>query len=169
MQGVGFCLAIQPADEDIGIIGRKYATLSGCKMCSLIHSAKTPSSPHAHTRKKEEIFLLFFTCSKIYCYNAENFMTGYRTVFDRENLKLAWSRSNCEFSFLSIDIKEGSNLPSVMWFASGGSYAMYWKLEPVISLGIKMPTASCLPCLKYSFVFYLGDSLNWLSCLNRLN
>lgn len=47
-------------------------------------------------------------------------MTGYRMVFDRENLKLAWSRSNCEFSFLSIDIKEGSNLPSVMWFASGG-------------------------------------------------
>lgn len=25
-------------------------------------------------------------------------MTGYRTVFDRENLKLGWSRSNCEFS-----------------------------------------------------------------------
>lgn len=30
-------------------------------------------------------------------------MTGYRTVFDRENLKLGWSRSNCEFSeFLDI-------------------------------------------------------------------
>lgn len=30
-------------------------------------------------------------------------MTGYRTVFDRENLKLGWSRSNCEFSgFLEI-------------------------------------------------------------------
>lgn len=25
-------------------------------------------------------------------------MTGYRTVFDRENLKLGWSHSNCEFS-----------------------------------------------------------------------
>jgi len=23
-------------------------------------------------------------------------MTGYRLVFDRENKKLAWSRSNCE-------------------------------------------------------------------------
>ncbi|KAK1302592.1 Aspartic proteinase-like protein 1 [Acorus calamus] len=27
--------------------------------------------------------------------NAENFMMGYRLVFDRENLKLGWSRSNC--------------------------------------------------------------------------
>ncbi|KAJ9177647.1 hypothetical protein P3X46_012842 [Hevea brasiliensis] len=48
MQGVaGFCLAIQPTDEDIGTIG-------------------------------------------------QNFMTGYRVVFDRENLKLGWSRSDCE-------------------------------------------------------------------------
>ncbi|KAF2284095.1 hypothetical protein GH714_018939 [Hevea brasiliensis] len=48
MQGVaGFCLAIQPTDEDIGAIG-------------------------------------------------QNFMTGYRVVFDRENLKLGWSRSDCE-------------------------------------------------------------------------
>ncbi|CAL1408938.1 unnamed protein product [Linum trigynum] len=43
----GFCLAIQPADGDIGIIGL-------------------------------------------------NFMSGYRMVFDRENLKLGWSRSKCE-------------------------------------------------------------------------
>ena len=28
-------------------------------------------------------------------------MTGYRMVFDRENLKLGWSRSNCEFYSLS--------------------------------------------------------------------
>ncbi|KAJ4715659.1 Aspartic proteinase-like protein 1 [Melia azedarach] len=48
IQGViGFCLAIQPADGDIGTIG-------------------------------------------------QNFMTGYRMVFDRENLKLGWSRSNCQ-------------------------------------------------------------------------
>lgn len=32
---------------------------------------------------------------------AENFMTGYRVVFDRENLKLGWSNSKCEFSFFS--------------------------------------------------------------------
>ncbi|XP_050206552.1 aspartic proteinase-like protein 1 [Mercurialis annua] len=44
---IGFCLAIQPTEEDIGTIG-------------------------------------------------QNFMTGYRVVFDRENLKLGWSRSNCE-------------------------------------------------------------------------
>ncbi|KAJ6996626.1 aspartic proteinase-like protein 1 isoform X2 [Populus alba x Populus x berolinensis] len=46
IQGViGFCLAIQPADGDIGTIG-------------------------------------------------QNFMTGYRVVFDRENLKLGWSRGD---------------------------------------------------------------------------
>lgn len=27
-------------------------------------------------------------------------MTGYRVVFDRENLKLGWSHSNCEFFLL---------------------------------------------------------------------
>ncbi|KAJ8769578.1 hypothetical protein K2173_005181 [Erythroxylum novogranatense] len=48
MEGMaGFCLAIQPADGDIGTIG-------------------------------------------------ENFMTGYRVVFDRENLKLRWSHSTCD-------------------------------------------------------------------------
>ncbi|KAJ9670802.1 hypothetical protein PVL29_027000 [Vitis rotundifolia] len=52
---VGFCLAIQPTDGDIGILG-------------------------------------------------QNFMTGYRMVFDRENLKLGWSRSNCEFYGLSQSI-----------------------------------------------------------------
>lgn len=51
---VGFCLAIQPTDGDVGIIG-------------------------------------------------QNFMTGYRLVFDRENLKLGWSRSNCQ------DLSENNN------------------------------------------------------------
>lgn len=55
---VGFCLAIQPTDSDIGTIGRKY-----------------------------------------------NFVMGYRVVFDRENMKLGWSRSNCE------DRNGGSRLP----------------------------------------------------------
>ncbi|XP_051127161.1 aspartic proteinase-like protein 1 isoform X3 [Andrographis paniculata] len=44
---VGFCLAIQRTDEELGIIG-------------------------------------------------QNFMTGYKIVFDRENFKLGWSRSSCE-------------------------------------------------------------------------
>ncbi|KAL6959296.1 cathepsin D [Sarracenia purpurea var. burkii] len=57
MQGMnGFCLAIQPTDEDVGTIG-------------------------------------------------QNFMTGYRIVFDRENLKLGWSHSNCQ------DLSDGSRLP----------------------------------------------------------
>ena len=33
-------------------------------------------------------------------------MAGYRMVFDRENLKLAWSRSDCEFPSLLIYIKD---------------------------------------------------------------
>ncbi|KAF5458104.1 hypothetical protein F2P56_022164 [Juglans regia] len=35
----------------------------------------------------------------------QNFMTGYRIVFDRENLKLAWSRSNCQ------DLSDGKRMP----------------------------------------------------------
>ncbi|PHT31846.1 Aspartic proteinase-like protein 1 [Capsicum baccatum] len=35
----------------------------------------------------------------------QNFMTGYRMVFDRENLKLGWSRSDCE------DLTDGNRLP----------------------------------------------------------
>ncbi|KAK9271854.1 hypothetical protein L1049_002219 [Liquidambar formosana] len=53
---VGFCLAIQPADGDIGTIG-------------------------------------------------QNFMTGYRMVFDRENLKLGWSPSNCQ------DLSDNKRMP----------------------------------------------------------
>ncbi|KAA8546851.1 hypothetical protein F0562_003280 [Nyssa sinensis] len=53
---VGFCLAIQPTDGDIGTIG-------------------------------------------------QNFMTGYRMVFDRENLKLGWSSSNCQ------DLSDGKRMP----------------------------------------------------------
>ncbi|KAL2498777.1 Aspartic proteinase-like protein 1 [Abeliophyllum distichum] len=53
---VGFCLAIQPTDEDIATIG-------------------------------------------------QNFMTGYRMVYDRENFKLGWSRSNCQ------DLSEGDRMP----------------------------------------------------------
>ncbi|KAM5577365.1 aspartic proteinase-like protein 1 [Rosa sericea] len=53
---VGICLAIQPADGDIGTIG-------------------------------------------------QNFMTGYRTVFDRENMKLGWSRSKCQ------DLGDAKSMP----------------------------------------------------------
>ncbi|XP_031264338.1 aspartic proteinase-like protein 1 isoform X1 [Pistacia vera] len=53
---IGFCLAIQPTDGDIGTIG-------------------------------------------------QNFMTGYRVVFDRENLKFGWSHSDCQ------DLSDSKNLP----------------------------------------------------------
>ncbi|KAH7520649.1 hypothetical protein FEM48_Zijuj08G0167600 [Ziziphus jujuba var. spinosa] len=53
---VGFCLAIQPANEDIGTIG-------------------------------------------------QNFMIGYRMVFDRETMKLGWSDSNCQ------DLSDAKNMP----------------------------------------------------------
>ncbi|KAI5405999.1 aspartic proteinase-like protein 1 isoform X2 [Lathyrus oleraceus] len=35
----------------------------------------------------------------------QNYMTGYRLVFDRENKKLAWSRSNCQ------DLSLGKKMP----------------------------------------------------------
>ncbi|XP_052190660.1 aspartic proteinase-like protein 1 isoform X2 [Diospyros lotus] len=51
-----FCLAIQPTDGDLAIIG-------------------------------------------------QNYMTGYRLVFDRENLKLCWSPSNCQ------DLSDAKTMP----------------------------------------------------------
>ncbi|RVW56074.1 Aspartic proteinase-like protein 1 [Vitis vinifera] len=35
-------------------------------------------------------------------YYAENFMWGYRMVFDRENLKLGWSTSNCKLHYVFL-------------------------------------------------------------------
>ena len=103
VQGVdGFCLAIQPTGEDIGTIGREYATFFGYKMCTLIYSITI-----LHSSIK---ILLFFSLKRFLNFyfksNAENYMTGYRMVFDRENLKLAWSRSDCEFPSLLIYIKD---------------------------------------------------------------
>ncbi|CAN1814965.1 Aspartic proteinase-like protein 1 [Linum perenne] len=64
VQGItGFCLAIQPADGDIGILGL-------------------------------------------------NFMTGYRIVFDRENLKLGWSRSKCEDEIIWVPGNPSGTTPS---------------------------------------------------------
>ncbi|CAN0864522.1 Aspartic proteinase-like protein 1 [Linum grandiflorum] len=63
-QGItGFCLAVQPADGDIGILGL-------------------------------------------------NFMTGYRIVFDRENLKLGWSRSQCEDEIVWVPGNPTGTTPS---------------------------------------------------------
>ena len=99
---IGFCLAVQPGDEEIGIIGRKRGT----KNCS-----------------KDPIplcFLLFVIYSTWEFPYAENFMTGYRMVFDREALKLGWSRSSCEFSDFRYICQFFSHWGlSLMWLRSG--------------------------------------------------
>ena len=44
---------------------------------------------------------LIHSCNIHYIYlHAENFMTGYRVVFDRENMVLGWKESNCEYTSL---------------------------------------------------------------------
>lgn len=46
--------------------------------------------------------LQFFNSNKFFFLgNAENLMRGYHLVFDRENLKLGWSSSNCELNLSS--------------------------------------------------------------------
>lgn len=32
-------------------------------------------------------------------------MTGYRIVFDRDNMNLGWKESNCEYNFAFLSIK----------------------------------------------------------------
>lgn len=45
--------------------------------------------------------VLICTCkllmTLINTFGAENYMMGYRIVFDREHMKLAWSKSNCKY------------------------------------------------------------------------
>lgn len=36
-------------------------------------------------------------CLHFFCYSAENFMTGYRIVFDREKLMLGWKKTDCKY------------------------------------------------------------------------
>lgn len=48
-------------------------------------------------KKKNEIYHKSLSAVVIFS-SVENFMTGYRMVFDREKLKLGWSSSNCEYS-----------------------------------------------------------------------
>lgn len=80
-----FCLALQPTDLEFGIIGREY--YSALSLC--IHI----------------VFHSFYTDSDK-CEIAENYMTGYRVVFDMENLKLGWSNSNCKYlCFCHLDLK----------------------------------------------------------------
>uniref|UniRef100_A0A804NXS8 Peptidase A1 domain-containing protein n=1 Tax=Zea mays TaxID=4577 RepID=A0A804NXS8_MAIZE len=69
----GFCLAVLPSTEPIGIIARK--------------------SPNVTTR-----FVLLVFSVHTYCKfpNAENFLVGYHVVFDRESMKLGWYRSECK-------------------------------------------------------------------------
>ncbi|PKA58081.1 Aspartic proteinase-like protein 1 [Apostasia shenzhenica] len=74
---VGFCLALQSSAESLGTIGREYLILT-----IFSFSFETRMCP-------------LTVCSELAINHAENFMTGYDMVFDRENLKLGWSRSDC--------------------------------------------------------------------------
>ena len=46
--------------------------------------------------KQQKMHLAYYLS---YVHYAENFMMGYRLVFDWENLKLGWSHSNCKSTF----------------------------------------------------------------------
>lgn len=53
--------------------------------------------------------------------NAENFMTGYRIVFDREKMVLGWTPSDCEYRYYLNTgcIFLGSNMVCILkWFLS---------------------------------------------------
>jgi hypothetical protein len=61
---------------------------------------------------------------------------------------------------LSIDIKEGSNIPSVMWFESRGPYKPHytWKQSFHLELRCQHAAASCLP---YWFKFFQQAELQF--------
>lgn len=45
------------------------------------------------------LFVGYFIYMEITDFYAENFMTGYRVVFDRERLVLGWEKFNCKYYF----------------------------------------------------------------------
>lgn len=84
-----FCLALQSSQESLGTIGRE-------------HSSTTKLDPYKFSfHINFHLFIFSFSAKRFHIVDAENFMTGYHLVFDRENLKLRWSRSDCE-SFCSL-------------------------------------------------------------------
>lgn len=72
-----FCLTLLRTDDEYGIIGREYTSMPIPLSCS------------------RSCTLYFYDLDSIYV--AENFMVGYRLVFDRENLKFGWSNANCKY------------------------------------------------------------------------
>lgn len=100
---VGFCLAIQPTDEDMGTIGRKYGPCIRCSCSFSFYYSSTKyhylhhPSPSLITNINRKIIVAEnLSYSNAFLFT-ENFMTGYRMVFDRENHKLGWTRSSCEY------------------------------------------------------------------------
>jgi len=69
--------------------------------------------------------LCFLLSSQLNFTRAENFMTGYRMVFDRENLKLGWSRSNCKALISHPNVYQWDFL---CCFSLSHVYPLKWKL-----------------------------------------
>lgn len=69
-----------------------------------------PQHPIYCMKKIEYAYTRFKVLAHWISLYADNFMTGYRMVFDRDNLKLGWSLSDCELlSFFPINIKKWSS------------------------------------------------------------
>ncbi|KAL7104431.1 hypothetical protein ACP275_08G244500 [Erythranthe tilingii] len=111
---VGFCLAIQPTDGDVGTIG-------------------------------------------------QNFMTGYKIVFDRENFKLGWSLSNCQEEPLkpSANGNSPNSLPTTEQQSSPNGHAV----APAVAG--RTPSKSSAKCrlsfLANSFLLLLTVHISFIN------
>ena len=82
-----YCLGIlKSVNFKLNIFGRKYPQYLVLRFTYLLHGAEAD-------REEERKFVL----NVLYvCVFTENFLSGYRIVFDRERMVLGWKRSNCK-------------------------------------------------------------------------
>ena len=79
-----YCLGIlKSVDFKINIIGRKYHNTE-------IYTVDIQYIELTQTKKRAQAECIFIWLV------AENFMSGYRIVFDRERMILGWKRSDCK-------------------------------------------------------------------------
>lgn len=87
----------------------------------------------------------------------QNFMTGYQIVFDRENFKLGWSRSNCQDldygDRVPLNSSGNSNSPNSLPTAEQQSAPNGNAVPPAVAG--RTPSKSSCTRLSYSAKFFL--------------
>jgi len=123
-----FCLPISPTDNDYATIGREYIAAYPMKHNHITFSFISAEPlflfssvfcSHMYSDRPVSGYVIFAIymitliladidyCLSFDTFVSENYLMGYRMVFDRENLRFGWSRWNCEY-FLTHNFPKSS-------------------------------------------------------------